>query len=303
MKQHGIVTPMVTPLAGTDALDQEGLERLISRLLDGGVDGIFPLGSTGEAPSLSHSLRFELIQRVTEVVGGRVPVWVGISDTSFAATRALALAAADAGAAGVVLCAPYYYPLTPGELAAALESLIRDLPLPVMLYNIPSCTKVWLDVETLRRLAALDQVAGIKDSGGDLDYFSQITALRRERPDWFFMVGPARLLVEAMRRGADGGVCAASHMAPRLLVDCYHAMAAHDEERAEELQRLIQDVGNVCRIGEGMTGSIRGIKCVLSILGVCGERMAEPFFAPDESDRARLQDAWESLADRIAPFG
>jgi 4-hydroxy-tetrahydrodipicolinate synthase len=105
---RGIVPPLVTPLRGRDRLDVAGLERLIEHVLRGGVSGIFLLGTTGEAPSLSHRLRHELVRRACRIVDGRVPVLVGVTDTSFVESTALARRAADSGAQAVVLSATFY---------------------------------------------------------------------------------------------------------------------------------------------------------------------------------------------------
>ena len=104
---RGIVPPLVTPLSGRDELDQPGLEKLVAHIVDGGVHGVFALGTTGEAPSLSYRVRRELIDRVITLVAGRVPVLVGITDTSFVESLALARHAAEAGAWGVVLATPF----------------------------------------------------------------------------------------------------------------------------------------------------------------------------------------------------
>ena len=108
--------PMVTPLVARDTLDVEGLERLVEHILAGGVAGLFVLGTTGEAPSLSYPLRREVIDRVCRQVDGRVPVLVGVTDTSFVESVRLAGHAADAGASAVVLSAPYYFPAGQPEL-------------------------------------------------------------------------------------------------------------------------------------------------------------------------------------------
>src|SRR5437899_7918271 len=102
----GIVPPMITPLRARDELDVPGLERLIERILAGGVSGLFILGTTGEGPSLSYVLRRELIERTCRLVHGRVPVLVGITDTAFAESISLARNAASAGAEAVVVAPP-----------------------------------------------------------------------------------------------------------------------------------------------------------------------------------------------------
>src|SRR5579872_45548 len=120
---RGIVTPMVTPLAGPDTLDRPAVERLVERLISGGVAGIFLLGTTGEGPGLSHRLRIELVDQVCSGVAGRVPVLVSITDTSIVETLHFAEQAARAGASGLVLAPPYYFELNQHELLDYLERL------------------------------------------------------------------------------------------------------------------------------------------------------------------------------------
>ena len=163
---------MVTPLLGRDQLDVAGLERLLERVIGGGVHGVFMLGTTGEAPSLSYRLRREVIDRACQVVRGRVPVIVGITDTSVVEAIQLARHAAAAGAQAVVTAAPYYFPEGQPELIEWAQRLVPDLPLPVYFYNMPQMTKVTFEPETIRQLTELTGIAGLKDSSGDLNYLS-----------------------------------------------------------------------------------------------------------------------------------
>src|SRR5258706_2982837 len=176
---RGLIPPMATPLAAPDQLDMPGVERLVSHILAAGVQGLFILGTTGEGPSLSHKTRRELIERVCRRVAAKVPVLVAITDTSREESVALANFAAAQGASGLVLAAPYYYPLAQTDLARYVERLAVDLPLPFFLYNMPSHTKVSFAPETVRRLADLPNLHGLKDSSGDLDYFRQVHAAIR----------------------------------------------------------------------------------------------------------------------------
>src|SRR5439155_9211151 len=145
-------------------LDLPGLERLIEHILAGGVHGLFLLGTTGEAPSLSHRLRCELIERACEQIAGRVPVLVGITDTSFVESVELAEHAADAGAQAVVLAPPYYFPAGQPELAGYVERIAGAVPLPLFLYNMPSHTKLSFEPDTIARALEIPNVVGIKDS-------------------------------------------------------------------------------------------------------------------------------------------
>ena len=164
LRFSGIIPPLVTPLLGRDEIDHVGLERLIHHVVDGGVHGVFILGTTGEAPSLSYRLRRELIDRATKIVAHRIPVLVGITDTSFVESVQLAKHAAAAGADAVVLSTPYYFPAGQTELTGYVQNLVPELPLPLVLYNMPSLTKVWFEIETLEKLSMMPQIIGVKDS-------------------------------------------------------------------------------------------------------------------------------------------
>ena len=145
-----------------DVLDVGSLERLIEHVLPGGVAGVFILGTTGEAPSLSYRMRRELIDRACKIVAGRVPVLVGVTDTSFVETVALTKHAADAGAAAVVVAPPFYFPATQPEMLDYLRNLAPALPLPFFLYNMPGLTKISYELETVRQALELPNVIGLK---------------------------------------------------------------------------------------------------------------------------------------------
>lgn len=280
---------MITPLKARDELDHHGLERLIEHILGGGVHGLFILGTSGEAPSLSYRLRRELIERVCRQVRGRVPVLVGITDTSMVEAIGLARFAADAGAPAVVTSAPYY--LAPGqpELVRFVEHLVRELPLPLYLYNMPQMTKVEFAPDTLKHLTHMGGVAGIKDSSGNLGYFDQVLELKRQRPDWSVLVGPENLLAETVRRGGDGGVNGGANIHPRLLVDLYQAVKNGEAARASELQEKLLQFGKIYSVGRHASAVIKGMKCSCALLGLCDDLMAEPFerFNPPERERVR----------------
>ncbi|HVJ85114.1 MAG TPA: dihydrodipicolinate synthase family protein [Caulifigura sp.] len=292
---HGIIPPLVTPLTDRDTLDVAGLEALVEHVLAGGVHGLFILGTTGEAPSLSYQLRWDLIDRVTKLVRGRVPVLVGITDTSFVESVNIAGHAADCGASAVVLSTPYYFPAGQTELTGYIQNIIEKLPLPLVLYNMPSLTKVWFEVETLKKLSSLNRIIGIKDSSGDLDYYAKLMDLRTERPDWSIMIGPEALLPESMELGGDGGVAGGANAFPRLFVDCYDACVAGDKAKLEKTRKAIHDFQRVYDIGKYASRHIKATKCALSLLGICDDFMAEPFhrFLPPE--RARVREILESL--------
>ena len=284
----GIIPPMVTPLQDRDTLDAAGLERLIEHILAGGVHGLFILGTTAEAPSLSYRLRYEVIERVCKQVKERVPVLVGITDTSFVESVNIARKACDTGAQAVVLAPPYYFPAGQPELLEYLKHLISELPLPVFLYNMPSYTKMVYEPKTIRAAADFPGIAGIKDSSGNMIYFRRLQILLKDRPDFTLLMGREELLAETVLLGGHGGVCGGANLIPELYVGLYNAACAKDLAKIEVLHEKVMKLSNaIYTVGQYESSYLKGIKCALSCIGICSDFMAEPFhrFRQEEHDR------------------
>ena len=291
----GIIPPVITPLTDRDALDHAGLERLVEHLISGGVHGLFILGTTGEAPSLGYRLRRELIERTCKLTAGRVPVLVGITDTAFVESVGVARHAAECGAAAVVLSTPYYFPAGQTELLGYVQNLLPQLPLPLVLYNMPSLTKVWFELDTLKKLTDQERIVGIKDSSGDLAYFESLMSLRAARPDWSIMIGPEAMLPQAMKLGGDGGVTGGGNAYPRLFVECYKACVAGDAARIEATSQAIDALQKIYDIGKYASRYIKATKCACSLLGLCDDFMAEPFHKFHAPERERVKQILDSL--------
>ena len=275
---RGIIPPLVTPLLDRDTLDIAGLERLIEHILSGGVHGLFILGTTGEAPSLSYRLRYELIERVCGLVKSRVPVLVGITDTSFTESVNTALKAKDAGAQAVVLAPPYYFPAGQPELLEYIRHLTPELPLPLFLYNMPSLTKAVFEPQTVRAAAEISGIVGLKDSSGNMGYFHQLQFLLQDHPDFSLLMGHEELLAEAVLLGAYGGVSGGANIIPKLYVDLYDAARIQDLETMEALQKKVMQIStSIYGVGHFQSSYLKGLKCALSCMGICSDFLAEPF--------------------------
>ncbi|QXD26062.1 dihydrodipicolinate synthase family protein [Opitutia bacterium ISCC 51] len=295
MSFQGIIPPLITPLKDPDTLDVEGLERLLEHMISGGVHGIFALGTTGEGPCLSYKLRIQVILEVCRIVKQRIPVLVAVTDTAMEESARLAQVAAEAGVDSVVLTTPYYFPAGQTELTQYVEHILPKLPLPVMLYNIPSLTKVWFEIDTLSQLSSHDQILGVKDSSGDLDYFAKLVELKSARPDWSLLVGPEAKMIDSVRLGGSGGVNGGANIYPRLFVEAYQAAVSGDAVRASDLQKKIEDFGQIYEIGQYASRVIKVTKCAASILGLCDDCMAEPFNKFYPEDRAKVETILKTL--------
>jgi 2-dehydro-3-deoxy-D-pentonate aldolase len=291
---------MLTPLAGDDALDFPGLERPVEHILGGGVHGLFILGSTGEGPSLSYRLRRELIAHVCRQVNHRVPVLVGITDTSLAESITLARFSAEAGADAVVCTSPYYLPISDAEHLAYFQSLNAQMPLPLYLYNMPGLTKVSFSLDVIRALRDEPNIVGLKDSSGDVNYFHAVREVAAERPNWTLLVGPERLLAETVLFGGDGGVCGGANLHPRLLVELYKAAAERDTDRIGKLQSQLSLLAKLYQLQNcGGGPPIAALKCALSCLGICEDRTAPPLATLDRVHKTAVQQILAEL--KLAP--
>ncbi len=293
---RGIIPPMVTPLKDNDTLDVEGLERLIEHIISGGVHGLFILGTTGEGPNLSFRIRQELIQRTCDQIAGRVPVLVGITDTSATESMRLAKKSAEYGADAVVSSPPYYFKLQQSELVSYYQDLANNLPLPLFLYNMPSLTKVYFEPDTVRQIASNNRVVGLKDSSGDSVYFQTLVYTMRDRPDFPLFVGPDVITAETILMGGSGGVNGGANLFPKLYVAMYEAAVNRDFERLMPIQEKIRRIwSTLYYLTNSGTCHLAGIKCALSIMGICNDFVASPFRKLNKDERASAQKYLEEL--------
>ena len=292
----GIIPPLVTPLLDNDTLDIEGLERLIEHIISGGVHGIFILGTTGEFAGLSYKLRRELTERTCKLVNGRVPVLVGITDSAFTESLNLATIAANSGADAVVLSPPYYFAAGQPELLEYLQRIMMQMPLPLFLYNMPSYTKVIIAPDTVKAAADIPGIIGMKDSSSDLAYFKQVQYVLKDRQDFTFMVGPEEFMAEFVLTGGHGAVNGGANIFPKLYVDLYQAARNHDFDKINTLQQKVMQISaTIYNVGNFGSSYLKGLKCALSVLGLCSDFMAEPFHRFNEPERKKIEAALNAL--------
>ena len=290
-KFYGVISPMVSPLAEDGGLDVEGVSRLVEHILAGGVHGLFLLGTTGEATDLPYAVRRELVQRVCGQVDGRVPVLVGITDTVIDESLRLAEYAADCGANALVAAPPYYFAAGQPELVDYYRNLADRLPLPLFLYNMPAQVKVSIDVQTVVELAKHPNIIGLKDSSGNIGYFNACRYAMRDRPDFRIFIGPEEAMGEVVLMGAAGGVAGGANLFPRTFVDLYDAATAKDVDKVRSLQERIMHVSSlIYGVGHHNSSFVKGVKCALSLMGICSGTLAAPREPFNASDRAIVRE-------------
>lgn len=274
---QGIIPPLVTPLLNETELDETGLKNIIEYIISGNVHGVFLLGTTGEAPNLSYELRKEFIEKACSIVNKRIPVYVGITDTSMSGSLEIAATAKKAGADALVISSPYYVPMTQAEFVVYLETLVPQLPLPFMMYNMPSCTKLHMSVETVRKSQELGAI-GIKDSSGDLGYLYALIEEFKDTPDFAIIVGTELFIPETIINGGHGAVAGGANLFPRLFVDLYEASLNNDQQKIKELrEKLMQIETMIYDVGDHNSKYFKSIKSAFSVMGLCSDYVAMPF--------------------------
>lgn len=293
----GIIPPLITPLKDTDTLDVEGLERLVEHVLTAPVSGVFILGTTGEFSHISIKLREEMIERVCKIVNGRTKVLVGVADTSITESANLTKKAADAGADSVVATPPYYFAASQPELSHYFISLANKLALPLFLYNMPVHTKTVIDPGTVKAVAeASSNVIGLKDSSANMNYIRSVQYQMRDK-DFPIFCGPEEITADAVLLGGAGGVNGGANMFPKLYTAQYEAAANKDFERLEILRNKVLEISSmIYSLGKyGSSTYLQGLKCAVSLLGICDDYLPEPFFRFDADQKKLIADRLEKL--------
>ncbi len=285
----GIIPPLVTPLLENGELDLVGLKKLVGHVLSGGVHGLFLLGTTGEGTSLSHRLQKQLVSETCALVQKRVPLLVCITDTALEESLELAAHARQAGADFLVVAAPYYLPISQEEMQDYLDLLLPKLSLPILLYNMPSCTKMNLSLETVRKAKELGAI-GIKDSSGDMAYLNSLLQEFRNDPNFSIITGSELLLHKTILNGGHGGVAGGANFFPELFVELYKASLAKDSDKIMLLrQKVVQIDNTIYSVGKNTSKYIKGIKSALAALGICHDFTAPPVTRFDEVERAKIR--------------
>jgi len=269
---EGVLAPLTTPFEPDGgALAAEALRRNVAALLAEGLSGVVVAGSTGEAPLLEP----DEVRRLVAVARVTVPAdrWL-VAGTGAEATRQATALSRAAGAEGadLVLVRPpgYYGPnLTPQQLADYFTGVADASPVPVLVYNIPKYTHLSVPPAMLAELTRHPNIVGVKDSSGDIDNFA---AYRAAAPAWSVLVGSASLLLTALERGGDGGICGAACFAARACADLFSAFRAGDRATAAALQERLTPLDR--RIVGGLGPA--GVKAAMAAAGLYGGPVRAP---------------------------
>ncbi len=297
---QGIIPPMITPLNSDLSLDVPHAEKLIGHLIDGGVHGIFILGTTGEFAGLSSDVKSDLIRLTCRQVKGRVSVLVGITDCSFIESLDLAAIAKESGADALVAAAPFYMNIGQEELIDYYQKLADSVELPMFLYDMPSHTKINIEIETAVELSKHPNIIGIKDSSGNLENFHALCEAFKDQPEFKIFVGPEEILADTLEMGGHGGVTGGANLFPKLYVALYEAFKNKETEMVSKLQETILFLSkNLYNNGTYRSSYLKGLKASMAFEGLCQGNFAPPLFPYSEIEKAELYEKYLEVKERV----
>lgn len=280
----GVITALATPFCD-GAVDARALAELIERQIEAGVDGVVPVGTTGESATLSHAEHERVVALCVEVANRRCKVIAGAGSNATEEAVSLARHAARAGADAALVITPYYNRPSQAGMAAHFEAVAGAVDLPIILYNVPSRTGVDLANETVARLAERANIVGIKDATGDL---GRASLMRRLVPDDFVLLsGDDPTFLGYAAHGGGGVISVTSNVAPHACVAQWRAIQSQDGPAALSAQdRLI-------RLHKALflDASPAPVKYALAKLGLCRDELRLPLLPCAEAVKPEIDAA------------
>ncbi len=281
---RGSLPALVTPFRDGE-LDIESLRLLVEWQIESGSDGLVPVGTTGESPTLSHEEHDLVVETVVKSAEGRVPVVAGAGSNSTAEAVRLAQAAERAGADAVLVVTPYYNKPTQNGLVAHFTTVHDACGLPIIIYNIPPRSVVDMSPETMGRLAELPRIIGVKDATGDL---ARVSLQRLACGKDFIQVSGEDATAHGFNaQGGVGCISVTANVAPKLCAQLQNACASGDYARALDLQDRLMPL----HIAIFTEPGVCGVKYGLSLLGKCSDVVRSPLTPLTDQTKALVRDA------------
>ncbi|RYH09914.1 4-hydroxy-tetrahydrodipicolinate synthase [Tropicimonas sp. IMCC6043] len=281
---RGSIPALVTPFKN-NKVDFAAIDALIDWQISQGSNGVVPVGTTGESPTLSHAEHGEVVARVVMAASGRVPVIAGAGSNNTAEGMQLIRHAEQVGADAALVVTPYYNKPTQAGLYAHFKALHDCCELPIIIYNIPGRSVVDMSPETMGRLAELPRIVGVKDATGD------ITRVSRQREtcgkEFIQLSGEDASALGFNAHGGVGCISVTANVAPKLCAEFQAATLAGDYATALEYQDRLMPLHRAIFLEPGLAGAKYG----LSLLGRCSEEVRLPLVGLTEPTKAAIRDA------------
>jgi 4-hydroxy-tetrahydrodipicolinate synthase len=274
---HGVVVPTITPVTPVGAIDVPAIGRIVAHLIAGGAHGIFPLGTTGEAASISPAERRVVVEATLAAVKGRATVYAGIAGNCF---RESVDAAKDYSSMGglhaVVAHMPSYYPLTDDEIESYFLRLADAVPLPLVLYNIPVTTHHHIALDVVDRLRNHQNIVAIKDSANDGQRIADLLNRCGGRGGFPVLLGSSAQFANGLKLGGVGIVPSGSHIVGEQYRAMFDAAMRADWPEVERLQKETDAAVAPYLKGRSLGQGLAVLKAMLEKRGLCGRTMLPP---------------------------
>jgi len=296
-KIKGIFTPHMVPLDERGQINESELRRYVDWLIERGVHGLYPNGSTGEFTRFTPEERRRIVKIVCEQTRGRAPILAGAAEADARETLSACARYAEYGARAVAIVSPFYYKLSPESVYAYFREIALHSPIDVTLYNIPMFASP-IDVPTLRRLSEFERIIGIKDSSGDVAFMMRmIAAVRPNRPEFAFLTGWEAVLVPMLLVGCDGGTNATSGIVPELTKSVYELTLSGRIAEAVQLQYRLLELFDAMLYSADFP---EGFRAAVELRGFAMGRSRQPLSQAQQIDRAALQRVLQCI---LSDFG
>jgi 4-hydroxy-tetrahydrodipicolinate synthase len=282
----GLITALVTPFRN-DAVDETALRALVDEQIKQGVDGLVPVGTTGESPTLDFEEHVRVIKIVVEAARKRVPVIAGTGSNATREAIELSREARRVGADGLLLVTPYYNRPTQDGLYRHFKAIVDDVPLPSILYNVPSRTACDLLPDTIARLAELAPIVGVKEATGSALRASQVLAKVGAIGDRVAVLsGDDATAFPLYALGARGCISVVSNVAPADMAAMWDAAAAGDWKKARDLHYKLLPLGEWLFVEPNPTP----VKAALAMMGRMSDELRAPLYPMTAGNRAKLRE-------------
>ncbi len=291
----GTYTAIVTPFNENNQIDWDAFEKIVNQQINGGVEGILFVGTTGESPTLSYNEHYEILRWSVQVVNKRCQIIHGTGSNDTAASIKLAEVAAKAGANGQLVINPYYNKPTQTGLYKHFTAIADATNLPIIMYNIKSRTGVNLETNTLLQLVEHKNIVGVKEASGNI--MQMIDVIRKTPDDFSTLVGDDALTLPFMAAGGDGVISVISNCMPKTMSDFIRTCLQFDFRTANQMYFNILDLMKTSFIE---TNPIP-VKEMMALLGYCKPIMRLPLHRAEKTSFIEIEKAVKQIQAMETP--
>ncbi len=285
----GTGTALVTPFRADGSLDEQTFRKLIQRQIDAGIDFLVPCGTTGESPTLTHEEHLRIVEITVELAKGKVPVLAGAGGYNTAEVISLARELTDLGADGILSVTPYYNKPTQEGLFQHYRAIAEVISLPIILYSVQGRTGVNIEPGTVKRLAGIENIVGIKEASGNV---SQMAAILNAVPDDFLVLsGDDAITLPVVALGGRGVISVVSNEIPREMSQLTRLALQGDYPAAREIHRRFHPLMEINFVESNPIP----VKAALAEMDLLKPVWRLPLVPPKAENRARIRAVLESL--------